>query len=65
MNDNKNNNNSSGGISFLGMLGILFIGLKIAGIIDWPWYLVLAPLWIPAAIAVALAVILFMIYKLK
>lgn len=37
--------NTSRGINFLGMLGILFIGLKLAGIINWPWWLVLLPLW--------------------
>ena len=42
-----NNNASRGGIGFLGMLGILFIGLKLTGVIDWSWWLVLAPLWIP------------------
>jgi hypothetical protein len=34
-----------GGISFLGMLAILFIGLKLTGYIGWSWIWVLAPLW--------------------
>jgi hypothetical protein len=41
-------NSSSGGssgIGFFGALGIMFIGLKLAGFIDWPWWLVLSPLW--------------------
>lgn len=41
----NDNGNRSGGIGFLGMLGILFIGLKLAGFIDWPWVWVLSPLW--------------------
>ncbi len=36
---------SSGGISFLGMLTILFIGLKLTHFIDWSWWWVLSPLW--------------------
>ncbi len=49
-----------GGIGFLGALGILFIGLRLAGLIDWPWWLVLSPLWGGALlwlIAVAVVVV--------
>ena len=38
-------NASGGGVGFFGLLAILFIGLKLAGIIDWPWVWVLAPIW--------------------
>lgn len=41
--DNKNN---SGGITFFGALQIVFIVLKLVGIIKWSWWLVLIPLWI-------------------
>jgi hypothetical protein len=40
-------NISSKGISFLGMLTILFIGLKLTGNITWSWVWVLSPMWIP------------------
>lgn len=30
---------------------ILFVGLKLGGVIDWPWWLVLAPFWVPAVIS--------------
>jgi hypothetical protein len=30
-------------MNFLETLGILFIGLKLTGYIDWPWYLVVSP----------------------
>lgn len=50
------------GISFCGLLGIVFIVLKLCGVIDWSWWLVTAPLWIPLALAlVTLFVILFII----
>ena len=41
----------SRGIGFAGLLTILFIGLKLLGHISWSWLWVLAPLWISAAIA--------------
>ena len=38
-------NRSSGhGITFLGALQVLFIGLKLANVIDWPWVVVLLPI---------------------
>lgn len=50
---------TGGGIGFLGMLAILFIGLKLAGFVTWPWWVVLLPLWGPlAALAVFVIVLL-------
>ena len=51
--------NNSGGISFLGLLGILFIGLKLTGYIAWSWWLVLLPLYLLPVIAVSLFAIGF------
>jgi hypothetical protein len=45
------------GIGFWGLLGIVFITLKLTGYIDWPWIWVLCPLWIgPAFFLVVLSV---------
>ena len=41
----QNNNNKSGGIGFMSLLGLLFIGLKLTGYITWSWWWVLAPFW--------------------
>jgi hypothetical protein len=46
MSDNVKVNNS-GGIGFAGLLTIVFITLKLTNYIDWSWWWVLAPLWIP------------------
>lgn len=46
-----------GGIGFTGLLTILFITLKLLGIISWKWLWVLSPLWISAGIAIALLLI--------
>lgn len=45
MSDNKST--SSSGIGFSGLLTILFIALKLTGVITWSWLWVLAPIWIP------------------
>jgi hypothetical protein len=57
----KNESKSGGGISFLGMLTILFIGLKLTGYVDWSWTWVLSPLWIGFTIGVTLIGIALMI----
>lgn len=49
-------NTNSGGIGFTGLLTLLFIGLKLAGVIDWPWLWVLSPAWI-STIVVAVIII--------
>ena len=41
---------SSGGIGFAGLLGIVFIVLKLCGVITWSWWWVTCPLWIGLAI---------------
>jgi hypothetical protein len=57
MSKNSSTSNRSGGIGFLGMLTILFIGLKLTGYIDWSWWWVLSPIWIPVVlIGIILAV---------
>lgn len=45
------------GISTSGLLGVLFVGLKLTGYIQWPWLWVLAPFWIPLAIVLSLLAI--------
>lgn len=40
-----------GGIGFVGLLTILFIGLKLTHYIDWSWWWVLSPIWIVAIIS--------------
>jgi hypothetical protein len=39
-----------GGIGLGGMLFIVFLVLKLTGVIAWSWWWVTAPLWIPLAI---------------
>lgn len=44
-------------ISLFGLLGIVFIVLKILGHITWPWLWVTAPIWGPLAIALVFLLI--------
>ena len=39
------NSNASHSISFFELLGLLFIGLRLTGHIDWDWWLVTLPIW--------------------
>lgn len=54
-------NKSTGGISFYSLLGLLFIGLKLGGVITWSWWWVLAPIWIPIALVIITLVIISII----
>lgn len=46
-------NENAGGIGVLGLLGVLFVGLKLTGYIAWSWWWVLAPFWMPVALVFA------------
>ena len=50
----------TGGVGLGGLLLVLFVGLKLTGYISWSWWWVLAPLWVPLAILVVIAIILFL-----
>jgi hypothetical protein len=49
---------SSGGVSFLGMLAIAFIILKLWHVIGWSWWWVLSPLWGATAIVLGIVVVI-------
>ena len=47
-------NNGYTGISFPTVLFVVFLVLKLTGVIAWSWWWVTAPLWIPAAFAIVI-----------
>ena len=58
--DMSNLNSNSGGIGFVGLLTILFIGLKLTGYVTWSWFWILSPIWISLVLgAVLFGLILF------
>lgn len=52
---------ASGGIGFSGLLAIVFITLKLTGVIGWSWWWVLAPLWVGLGLAALLLLVVFII----
>ena len=60
------NSSSSGSrIGVFGLMGVMFVGMRIAGVINWPWVWVLAPFWGPLALVVVLAMIVAVIVAIK
>ena len=54
---------AGGGIGFCGLLAIVFIVLKLVGVISWPWVWVLAPIWIPIVLGVVIVVLGIVFFK--
>ncbi|NYT67959.1 transmembrane Fragile-X-F family protein [Pusillimonas noertemannii] len=51
--------------TFLGLLALILIGLKLAGlgmVADWSWWVVLSPIWMPWAIVVSVGVPALFVY---
>lgn len=46
------------GITLMGALAVLFVGLRLAHVIDWPWWAVLLPLWGPLALVALLVLVI-------
>ena len=42
-------------------LALLFIGLRLAGVIAWPWLWVLAPLWLPVCLVIIIACVVALV----
>ena len=56
-----NDKQTSSGIGFTGLLTIVFIILKLCGIITWSWWWVLSPLWISTILWVIVVVIVLLV----
>ena len=39
------------------LLLVLFVGLKLAGVIAWSWWWVLSPIWLPGAIVLVIVAV--------
>ena len=55
---NKKYNANNTGISVLGILLIIFVVLKLVGVVTWSWWVVLIPLWIEIGL---LIIVIFVI----
>lgn len=45
----------------MGLLALVFIALKLCGVISWSWWWVLAPVWLPLALVLGLLMAVGMI----
>lgn len=59
----KKNSSSSGGLGLGSVLGVVFIVLKLVGVIDWSWWWVLSPFWISWALTILILIGLYCYYK--
>jgi hypothetical protein len=55
------NNNTSNGIGFGTVLFLIFMTLKLTDNIDWSWWWVTSPLWIPLTLGVVIMGVLGLI----
>ena len=51
------NNNTSNGLGLGTVLFMVFLVLKLTGNIDWSWWWVTSPLWIPLSLMVVITLI--------
>ena len=61
--NNKRNSSSSSGIGILGVLQIVFLVLKLTGLITWSWTVVLIPLWISLVMLVIFLIVTIIVVK--
>ena len=54
--------NTSSGIGLGTILFVVFLVLKLCGVIDWSWWWVTAPIWIPVAFCLLIIIITVMCF---
>ena len=55
--------NGSGGIGLFSVLFIVFLILKLCGVINWSWWIITLPLWGGAAIVILLIVLFILLNR--
>ena len=58
----EGNDTRASGTPFLTLLSILFIALKLTGYVDWPWWVVLSPIWGQLALFAVVTVVVLIAY---
>ena len=51
---------TSSGLGISGVLFLIFLVLKLVGVIDWSWWWVTAPLWIGLALGLVFLIIFWL-----
>lgn len=62
MEERNNKSAASGGIGFTGLLTLVFIVLKLCGVITWSWWWVLSPMWISVGLGVLAVIVVWGAY---
>jgi hypothetical protein len=50
---------------WISMVTVALVVLKLCGVISWPWWLILSPLWIPLLLLVGLYLAIIIISRRK
>ncbi len=58
----SNNVTHNGGVGILGLLGVVFVTLKLTGYIDWSWWWVTLPFWGGFALVLAVLAVIGLVY---
>lgn len=56
---------SSGGIGVVGLLGVVFVALKLTGYINWSWWYVTLPFWGGLVLVLVILAIVGACYGIK
>ena len=61
----KNEQATSSGLGFGAVLFIVFLILKLTNVINWSWWWVTAPLWIPTGLAIMIFIVTALVIMVK
>lgn len=61
----KNTTVINSGTGFSGLLFLVFLVLKLVGVIDWSWWWITAPLWVPTVLFIIIFAVTFIAISLK
>jgi hypothetical protein len=61
----EKSSSTSGWIGVFGLLGVLFVGLKLTGVINWSWWWVTLPFWGGLAFVLSLIVLFVLLAALS
>lgn len=59
------NDNAEHGVGFIGLLTLLFVALKLLGVIDWSWIWILSPIWISTILCILIIIAVYIYYGIK
>lgn len=61
----KTSESSGGGIGISSVLQVVFLVLKLCGLIDWPWIWVLSPLWISLSLVLIFFIVSLIVIAIQ